>query len=220
MELWTKKEGNWNGFPIPRIPDIPHNSIVIIMNQMNFSLAEIFSELRNRTDLTVYRYDHELEQYSHTQGAPLDGCIRVSGVAKNILPYMEMHVADNCNLNCKACTHFTPLFKEVGGSLESFVRDLDCLILKGIEPVRLRLLGGEPLLQKCLGNMIAEIRRRFGHTYIRLVTNGILLPRLDKFTIDAIVKNRVKIDISNYEPTNKMKEEITVFYINTKYYIE
>ena len=44
------------------------------------------------------------------------------------LPYLEFHIADHCNLNCKACEHYSGLVhEEIFTNYEKFERDLPIL---------------------------------------------------------------------------------------------
>jgi molybdenum cofactor biosynthesis enzyme MoaA len=43
---------------------------------------------------------------------------------KNILPYLEFHLTDHCNLNCKGCSHFCSIANENYLSMESFLKDM------------------------------------------------------------------------------------------------
>ena len=45
-------------------------------------------------------------------------CLNLSGWGDVVMPHIELHISDKCNLNCKGCTHFSPLFEDVGAVLE------------------------------------------------------------------------------------------------------
>ena len=64
------------------------------------------------------------------------------------LPYLEYHIADHCNLNCKACEHYSGLVSEPHyPDLEKFSSDL-CKLHEFIDDIgTIRILGGEPLSQ-------------------------------------------------------------------------
>ncbi len=65
---------------------------------------------------------------------------------KPVIPYLETHIMDSCNLNCKGCTHFSNLYEiDSNVSYEQFMNDINQLSQKCFV-IQLRLLGGEPLL--------------------------------------------------------------------------
>ena len=37
-------------------------------------------------------------------------CLSLGNLEDDILPGVEMHIVDFCNLNCRSCTHYSPLF--------------------------------------------------------------------------------------------------------------
>lgn len=117
------------------------------------------------------------------------------------LPYIEYHVADNCNLNCRACVHFSPLVP--GNQFADYEQvEADLKQLHEVVPYieRIHILGGEPLLNKELHKYLDLTREIYPYASIAIVTNGLLLKSVDSILIDAIKKNDVSIWISLYPP--------------------
>lgn len=76
------------------------------------------------------------------------------------IPYIEYHVADHCNLNCKGCVHFSPLVsQEEFADFAVVEKDLKRLhqIVEYIEEIH--ILGGEPLLNKELDKLSGTYER-------------------------------------------------------------
>lgn len=111
----------------------------------------------------------------------------------------EVHITDHCNLNCKGCYHFSPLSEESFLSTEEFERDLKQLseICKG-EASHITLLGGEPLLHPQVTDFFYITRKYFEKCEIELLTNGVLLNRMDEKFWQACVENRVFVNCTKY----------------------
>lgn len=111
----------------------------------------------------------------------------------------EVDIAMHCNLKCKSCHHFSPLAKEEITDINVFKRDFQRLKdLFGEDVERIYLLGGEPLLNKDISSYLGIARNYFHNTKIELVSNGILLPKMDnKFWITCH-DNRIKISVTKY----------------------
>jgi hypothetical protein len=111
-------------------------------------------------------------------------------------------------LRCKGCGHFSNIAPEEYGNLENYKRDLKRLkeLFWGVR--RLRLMGGEPLLNKNVSEFISATREAFPDANIRVVTNGLLLPGLDRSVLEVMNKYYVGFDISQYPPTSRIKEKI------------
>lgn len=125
------------------------------------------------------------------------------------IPYMEYHVADHCNLNCKGCVHFAPLVtQEVFATFDKLKRDLTHL--KSIVPYidTIRILGGEPLLNPQLIDYLDMTRELYPFAEINIVTNGILLRNIDDALISSLKKNNIGVDISVYPPMFKSINEV------------
>ncbi len=92
------------------------------------------------------------------------------------LTYIELHLFDGCNLNCKGCSHFSPLCNHLPApDSAGILRDIQRLtkLFSGVG--HLRLLGGEPLLNPELLTLLTGIRALLPKTKLTLVTNGLLV---------------------------------------------
>ena len=88
---------------------------------------------------------------------------------------LEIHMADHCNLNCKGCSHYSPISSPRFKTLKDLRDPLKKISSYKIFFKEIRLLGGEPLLNPDLIEIIPLIRLFFPKIRIILVTNGLLL---------------------------------------------
>lgn len=115
---------------------------------------------------------------------------------------LEFIVASHCNLNCKGCTHYSPLASNEMPSLESLeedMRKISEVCPTGID--RVSLVGGETLLYPDLCAAMNLLIRYFPNVEKRIYTNGLLIPKLkDDFWTAAKAGNYI-IEITRY-PVN------------------
>ena len=133
----------------------------------------------------------------------------VVDLQKPRLNYLEFHVADHCNLNCKGCGHYSNLEpKALFADFDTYVKDLHDLkkLFWGID--KIRLMGGEPLLNPELWKFIMITREVFPDTDLRIATNGLLIPKISDQLVSVMLEAHAGFDITNYPPTEKMKEKI------------
>lgn len=94
---------------------------------------------------------------------------------------IEFDVTDACNLNCKGCTHYSPVAPrefEALGQLDNSMRVLSSA--KGHDSIKeIYLIGGETLLYPSLKEAMRMARRYFSWCRISIFTNGLLLPKMD-----------------------------------------
>lgn len=124
------------------------------------------------------------------------------------LSYYEYHVAWHCNLKCKGCTHFSNVAKEKFGNLEKYKSDIQRIkeLYWGVGMIR--LMGGEPLLNRELPDFCIATRNMFPDSNIRVATNGLLIPNLDQAVLKVMRENGIGFDITQYPPTKELKEKI------------
>ena len=117
------------------------------------------------------------------------------------LEKIDVHITDHCNLNCRGCTHFSPLAEPFYLNLDNFKADI--MRVSALTQAKLGflfLLGGEPLLHPDLDKFFPIARKAFPNdTRIVIITNAILLPQAPDSFWEACRDNRVEIWISDYK---------------------
>lgn len=116
-------------------------------------------------------------------------------VGKIIPPMnLEVIVADHCNITCRQCNHASPIMKKWNATVEETEHSLG--LLAGVYHCKkLRLIGGEPLLNPNIVDLIKIAKRSGIGDLVQLTTNGMFLDRLpDEGWVDLD-----EIEISLYE---------------------
>ncbi len=140
----------------------------------------------------------------------------------NELPIIKFLLSEHCNLNCAGCSHFAPLVKEKSLlSFEEFKSNIDRLKELFEEIRSIQLLGGEPLLNKELGKMIIYTKQVFPHTYLSIISNGILFPQMDDELFTILKENNVMTYITEYPNCKNIIDKVDVLLKekNVKYLI-
>ncbi len=126
---------------------------------------------------------------------------------KAFMGRLEFHVCDVCNLNCKGCSHFAPIF--TGGFVlpQNFRKQIERAAEK-FHISCLRLMGGEPFLHKQLGEFVKIARNLLPDTRLEIVTNGLLLMGIKGKIWDVIKENKATLCISLYPPVFRIKDKL------------
>jgi hypothetical protein len=114
------------------------------------------------------------------------------------LAYIETHLVDHCNLNCKGCYHFSPLSKKNFIVFNTFKKDFQRLRTLFDDIKMIRLMGGEPLLHPDLQQFLECARYNFPNSTICLVTNGILLNNQKDAFWKTCNRNNIVIQVTSY----------------------
>lgn len=92
--------------------------------------------------------------------------------------YLEVNLADHCNLNCQCCDHFSPIASKTFLDFEQYAKDIKRLAYLTDGKIGLmKLQGGEPLLNERLIDYIRVTRESFPESHICLFTDGVLLSK-------------------------------------------
>ena len=115
------------------------------------------------------------------------------------MPFLQLHITDHCNLNCKGCAHFSPIAEERFINLDDMEFMYQQLFpFLEIYFSRFELMGGEPLLHPHIEEIIVLTRKYFPNIEIRLVTNGIKLFTMKKSFFKICSIYNIIIYISKY----------------------
>ncbi len=122
-------------------------------------------------------------------------------VHKPTLSYVELHLTDHCNLNCRGCGHFSPIAQPWFADITTHDNDMKQLAKLFSNINDIRLMGGEPLLHPMVTSFFASTRKHFPHSAIHLVTNGLLLRETTDDFWASCREHRIIIDLTVYPPT-------------------
>jgi organic radical activating enzyme len=127
---------------------------------------------------------------------------RVEGRIHNIK--CEINVAEHCNLSCRGCSHLSPVVPKAFVDPAEVLADLTTLARHYRVDV-VRLLGGEPLLHPDLLAVIAAVRASGIGEQVCVVTNGLLLLRMEPAFWQAVDR----VDISMYPGRSPTAAQLT-----------
>jgi hypothetical protein len=128
--------------------------------------------------------------------------------------YLEVNLADHCNLNCQCCDHFSPIAKPTFLDFDQYVKDIHRLAeLTGNKMGLMKLQGGEPLLNDRVIDYMKVTRECFPDSHICLFTDGLLLIKWGEYTDErniwkAVMDYEIEIRMTQY-PIPLQLERIT-----------
>jgi organic radical activating enzyme len=119
------------------------------------------------------------------------------------LPSVQFAVTTRCTLRCRECSVMIPRFGRNGIShtnltFEHFRRECDALLDSVDHMGTLLLLGGEPLLNKELAQMLAYAAAKDKVGLVDIVTNCTLVPSIELLEAAKDFRHKVFFGLSNY----------------------
>ena len=203
--LDSHKLGEYEGVPIIDLGELNKKSKVIISVLNTNSILEIYHKLKDSGIKKIFwYYDAYRDESLLGKDFWSEQCLDLSEWGDIIMPHIELHISDICNLNCKGCSHFSPLFNEINAIYENKINDIKMIKSLFDDVFRIDILGGEPLLNPELERYIIGLRSELPNSFIQIYTNGLLLPQLDSRVLKTISDNNICISISEYRPTHEM----------------
>jgi len=121
---------------------------------------------------------------------------------KFVIPKLDIHVADACNLHCEQCDHFSNYKFSKIFDLETLRSWCEPWSRK-LYPQSLHILGGEPLMNPNISDVLYLMREIWNGSNIILWSNGLLAknhPELPK----ALEKTGIRLHISNHTTENSV----------------
>lgn len=203
------KKGSIENIPILTLQDINvhHKFMPIVISVANFyEKRKIYENLKNMDIRNIYSYLRK--DYCSKKDFFTGECISLNQISENSLFYAEMGIIDFCNLNCKGCNHYSPIFEKKYPNVDARMRDVERIADLYDDIVEFGLIGGEPFLNPDVEEYIKRTRDLLPKTEIQMVTNGLLIPKLEDRILECIKENSITIAISQYAPTLKMIDKV------------
>lgn len=117
-------------------------------------------------------------------------------IAKVNLERLEVHATNSCNLSCQGCSHYTNVLK--GGTItpEKLKQDLTPWS-EYLEIENFAILGGEPLLNKELPELLDVSREILPQSNLSITTNALLINNVDQQVfLESLLRNKVLVRVS------------------------
>ena len=122
---------------------------------------------------------------------------------KLIVPKLDMHVADSCNLKCEQCDHFSNYLFTKTHSYET-VRDWCEPWSRRLIPQSFHILGGEPLMNTDILKILYLMRELWSESNIILWSNGLLLKKFPELP-KVLKETGIRLHISNHSTKNSQE---------------
>lgn len=117
----------------------------------------------------------------------------------NQIYHLDIHIIEACNMKCKGCAHFSTLAPEDKPVRAAELKE-NLLQLKKLIPSinEFAILGGEPLLNPELKDILEVVSQIYPYAAITVVTNGILLTQISSDCIALMKRKNMNFYISMY----------------------
>lgn len=200
----SKKTGEWENYQIVDLDNVDKNEVIVITVKMPEYIEEIKNVLEKKGFFNIYYYNCRRAKNNFLK----DSCTLIKNWGDAVLPHVEMHISDHCNLNCKGCTHYSALFEKNFPKFENAINDVIELKSKCSHIIRFYIMGGEPFLNPEIDKYIREITNILSGSDVWIVTNGLLLLSVNEEILKLISKLNVIVSISEYDPTHRIMSKI------------
>jgi organic radical activating enzyme len=148
-----------------------------------------------RTNLVAYLKHHFLlrQIYINKQG-------------KLALPVINFFLSHKCNLKCEYCEYFNP-FRNKIPSKEELLNSIE-VWSKKIEPQRIIIGGGEPLLNPDYEEIVLATRKTWKNAVIDIISNGLLILKVRDSFLVTMAEQKIGFRISRHLKTEQYTENL------------
>jgi len=207
------------GLPVLTFEQVPKNETKIIIAVQNKCAIREITQILSLAGLNQDK-DFEISTLIAMPKEPFE-FYRLKMFEPPMIKHLSVGLAEHCNLNCAYCDHYCPVAEHEFPSTKQF--DLDFAVLSKLTNGtigRINLVGGEPLLNPDITDIMQIVRKNIPNSEITITTNGILLAKMAEDFWNACKNNNISIVISQYPiklDTNKIcqtaiKYEVNVFW--------
>lgn len=206
--LDRKKSGAVLGHPILSMKDDRLRKMSAVITLRDFSTAYEAYQTLQEMGLEKIWWFNSAKHILGKDDFLAEQCMQCENWDGSVLPKVEMHIIDACNLNCRGCAHFSPIFPNTLPNFEARMNDVNKLRHKFSYIEKFYILGGEPFLNPEIDRYCYAIRRLLPNSELFIVTNGLLLPNIEDDVFFAIRDSDISVCVTEYHPTHKIIDAI------------
>lgn len=157
----------------------------------------VISDLQGNDLLAQYKI---VKHYELTRNFTRTNNPYSKGIGNDLL---EISLGFNCNFKCKYCSQNLLKNKAYSSTPIDGYLLIDKLKKSGIQPTKIQLWGGEPLVYwKTIVVLLPRLRKLYPNAHISIITNGSLV---DKDKVDFLVEHRCDLSLSHDGPHNEAR---------------
>lgn len=125
------------------------------------------------------------------------------------IKHLDLSITEKCSLNCRDCAHFMPYYKSPKHMDKNKLLDYIDRVDEIFDIVdELNILGGEPLINPDVYDIIQYAQTKKSIKKIHIVTNGTIIP--DKKQLALLDKTKLLVVISKYKLSTKIDDIINI----------
>lgn len=175
-----------------------HNCLNLFQNT-DFSEANFenmnFLEIRRRIDL----YNEEIKSLENINNKELD------------IKYIDIVITEACSMRCVSCSNLMQYYLKPRNSEKDLLfKSIDKIMSVTKELYEFRILGGEPFVNKEIGQIIKKLLSYPNARNIVIYSNATIIPKGENF--ECLKNSKILVDISDYgDLSRKHQEYINLF---------
>ena len=184
------------------------STVLPLLNELGFTDIYDCTSLFEGADFSDAELDvHSLEIQRKIAWHQRECAKHLAGHDQLILKYIDLVITEACSMKCVDCSNLMQYYENPQHSdLGQLFASVDC-IMSAVDWIdELRVLGGEPFINKNLAAILEKIKsyKNFGH--IIVYTNGTITPQ--STTLKALQDSRVTVNITNYGKLSRRLPEM------------
>ena len=205
---------------------ISHNylsEVYPLLTETNFSKIYNCVELLEKTN---FNQDHYIDYYSYSiQPEKIkrrinfykEMCKKDDYIKANILNLksIDIQITERCSLKCKNCANLMQYYvRPVNSNFEELFESINKLMLAIDRLDEFRLLGGDPFMNKQIGEIIPKLCNYTKVKNVVVYTNATILPKGKN--LECLKDPKVILDITNYGDPSRKHDEFVDLLIKNK----
>jgi len=192
-------------------------SIAFQLEEINISNVYNCASLFKKVDFSLFDIGLQLPQIKRRISLYEGTCLRQENKKSNVLDLMALDIVitEACTLKCKDCSNLMQYYVSPKNTdLDMLFRSIDKL-MKCVDRIReVRVLGGEPFVNKQIGKIVNKLVLKDNIDNVVIYTNATIVPNGENLL--SLQNDKVIIDITNYGNLSKKYDKLIETLENNK----
>jgi len=133
--------------------------------------------------------------------------LQTSDASSFNLKYVDITITEACSLKCESCSNLMQYYvKPKNSDLNLLFKSIDKLMEITNSLYEFRVLGGEPFINKQIGQIINKLLTYKTIKEIVIYTNATIIPKGENF--ECLKNDKIFVEITDYKKLSRKRDEL------------
>ncbi|WP_286239994.1 radical SAM protein [Neptuniibacter halophilus] len=183
------------------------HDVAVQLKELGYSNHIAGGDILKHSDLSKHHYDTEFSFLDYAVATCIQCHDAYQNPSKLFLRSVDIVITEKCSMRCKDCSNLMQYYESPENySLEELVNSLETFFSAVDQVNEFRVIGGEPFMNKEIGQVIEWLSQQEKVNKLVIYTNGTIVPKGKN--LSSLQNEKVLMMITDYDALSRNHERL------------